>query len=236
MRPGDVTTTLVGLDGCRGGWVALAQTGDAVVAHFLATLDELDALSPCVAAIDIPIGLPDAGPRPCDTLARRALGRPRGSSVFPVPVRSVLGAATYAEACRLNRAADGRGISRQAWNLVPKIREADAYLRARPGSQTWLRESHPELAFARWAGHAMRFNKKSAAGRAERLRLVEARFGVGALAAARRALPARVAAADDVLDAFALLRTAARLAVGVAESLPGEPPCDGVGLRAEIVA
>ena len=155
--------TLVGLDSCRRGWVALIQIGlnGPVTARFLATLDGLGMLTPCVAAIDIPIGLTDAGPRRCDMLARAELGRPRGSSVFPAPVRVALAADSHAEACRLHRAADGRGLSAQTWGIVPKIREADEFCRARPGAQAWLRESHPELAFARIAGRPMRYNKKT---------------------------------------------------------------------------
>ena len=228
--------TLAGLDGCRGGWVAAISAGGTVRVCVLAALAELDALRPVVAAIDIPIGLPDAGPRLCDTLARRALGRPRGSSVFPVPVRGVLAAATYAEACHISRAADGRGVSRQAWGIVPKIRDADEFVRARPGAQAWLREAHPELAFARLGTGPMRSHKKTAAGRAERLAIVDGLFGEAVFAAARRAIPARLAAADDLLDALALLAVAGRVARGEAEPLPADPPRDGAGLVMEIVA
>jgi len=52
-------------------------------------------------AIDIPIGLLE-GPRVCDKAARKLLGQPRGSSVFPAPCRPALEAQcqrqTYAEA------------------------------------------------------------------------------------------------------------------------------------------
>ena len=38
-------------------------------------------------AIDIPIGIPEAGARPADREARALLG-PRRNSVFPAPVRA----------------------------------------------------------------------------------------------------------------------------------------------------
>ena len=81
---------MLGLDGCKGGWVgALLSPGGAVSWHFLADLRAGLALGADVVAVDIPIGLPDAGPRRCDQLARARLG-PRGSSVFPAPVRAAL--------------------------------------------------------------------------------------------------------------------------------------------------
>jgi hypothetical protein len=51
--------------------------------------------------IDIPIGLVDSaerGGRECDRLVRGELGRPRGSSVFPTPVRGVLAAQSHQQA------------------------------------------------------------------------------------------------------------------------------------------
>ena len=97
------------------------------------------------AAIDIPIGLADREPRSCDVAARRLLG-PRRSSIFPAPVRAVLEAASYAEACMLSRRASGRGISKQLYNILEKIRTVDAL--QSPRLQEQLFEMGPELSFA----------------------------------------------------------------------------------------
>lgn len=67
----------VGIDGCRGGWVAaLSRSANnrpafQVGAWLSALLTGLadDAL----VAIDVPIGLPEAGPRCCDLAARAFL-------------------------------------------------------------------------------------------------------------------------------------------------------------------
>src|SRR5271157_3482359 len=51
-----------------------------------------------IIAIDIPIGLLDAyeiGGRACDRAARKFLGKPRGNSIFPAPVRPVLAATLW---------------------------------------------------------------------------------------------------------------------------------------------
>src|SRR5437879_2446890 len=104
----------VGVDGCRGGWVCVTRLGHGapqilVVDCFASVLDRWpDA----VIAVDMPIGLPRAGSRACDGLARSRLGR-RRSSVFPAPVRPALHARTNAEASALHRAVDGRGVSAQ---------------------------------------------------------------------------------------------------------------------------
>ena len=101
-----------------------------------------------VVLIDMPIGLSEGGRdgRLCDQLGREALG-PRRSSLFPTPSRPVLSAPTYEAACQAHQSVTGMKISKQAWFLVPKIREVDAFLRSDACGRTRLRECHPELAF-----------------------------------------------------------------------------------------
>ena len=191
---------VAGVDGCRAGWVVATSDGVLdVVEH----IDAVLALDVAVIAIDMPIGLPDAGPRACDIAARKLLG-PRRSSVFATPVRATLAATDYADALARHRAADGRGLSKQAYHLLPKIRELDA----RAGDDR-LHESHPELAFTRLLGHPPAHPKRTALGRAERL----AALGLHAIAH----LPD--AAADDVLDALALVHTARHIAAGTGQRL-----------------
>jgi predicted RNase H-like nuclease len=171
-------------------------------------------------AVDIPIGLPDRGPRSCDVEARTRLG-PRRSSVFPAPVRAVLGCATWEEANARSRAVDGRGLPRQAFNLLPKIGEVDGLLS--PARQARIVEAHPELCFASIAGAPLLQPKRTVAGRDVRSALA------GVVPA-----PLSGAAADDVLDAHAALWTARRVAAGDEERLGGGER-DRRGLRMEIV-
>ena len=179
-------------------------------------------------AVDAPIGLVERGARACDVAARAVLG-PRRSSVFPAPLRPLLGAASYAEASRLRRAIEGKGLSRQTWAIVPKIVELDALLRAqrRPRAPS-LREVHPEVSFLKLnRDRPLAASKRKPEGRAERLALLRGWCGdaIDRALAERRAL---ACAADDVLDAFAALWTAERIARGAAISLPPEPPRDAV--------
>ena len=84
----------------------------------------------------------------------------------PLPV-----ADKHREACRRSRASapNGKGISRQTFNILPKIREADDLLQARPELRPVIREIHPELCFYELAGgRPMTYGKASRAGKDER--------------------------------------------------------------------
>lgn len=180
------------------------------------------------ATIDVPIGLTSDRARPVDTLARQRIG-PRRSSVFPAPVRPVLGAESFEEACEISRATRGTGISRQLFGILPKIRELDKI--ESPQLQQKLVEMHPEVSFAELAGAPMQFHKSKPEGRTERLHALRAAFpNVESVSAAR----VRGTQPDDVLDAFVGAWSARRFAIGVHRRLGGE--LDESGLRMEMIA
>jgi len=231
-------TTVAGIDGCRDGWLCVTKnlSSGACQARILKSIEELRSLEPrpYVIAVDIPIGLTESGSRACDVEARARLKAPRSSSVFPAPIRPVLRARTYAEACSIGQSIDGRKLSRQAWAIVPKIFEVDAFLRREAAGQTWVREVHPEVCFWAWnGGRAMIHRKKSVAGRLEREAIVQSRYEA-AHAVARTTLRRGTYAHDDLLDAFAALWSAERLAAGNALMLPQARRVDTFGLRMEI--
>ena len=141
-----------GIDGCRAGWVLVTTpvAGDGasqvdVVRDLAEVVSDLDSGQLVAVAIDVPIGLPVSGPRPCDVEARRLIG-PRRSSVFPAPSRAVLEAETYAEALAMSRAISGKGLSKQLFGIIPKIREVDRLLTCE--RQRSIVETHPEVCFA----------------------------------------------------------------------------------------
>jgi predicted RNase H-like nuclease len=222
----------VGADGCPAGWVcAVRCDAEPPAIAVVATFAELLAAWPdAIVAIDIPIGLPSRGPRVCDRLARARLG-PRRASVFPAPIRPSLEAASYAEANRICREVQARGMSIEAWNIVPKIRDVDSVISA--GLQDRVIEAHPELAFAEMSdSHPLIWSKKTPDGRSAREAALTAHLPLAsALLQQRR--PPRVAA-DDLLDAMATLWTAERYLRGAACRLPDEPERDERGLRMEI--
>jgi predicted RNase H-like nuclease len=189
--------------------------------------------------VDIPIGLRDSGDeeRLCDLEARRMLGAPRSSSVFPVPCRAALRAKEYHEANRINERHTGRRLSRQSWNIARKIREVDLLLRRHSRARRVVRETHPEILF--WAlngGQSMRYNKRTEAGFRERLQVLE-RHHPGSEAIVTSVLtkyPRKHVGRDDLLDALAAAVTA-RIGRRSLRSLPASPERDSTGLLMEIV-
>jgi predicted RNase H-like nuclease len=207
----------LGVDAYKGGWVALALgNGSVEGCQLYGRISELigDHPEAGVIAVDIPIGLPEKGPRQADVEARWFVG-PRRSSVFPTPSRAVLEASTYDEALALAQSLGGRGISRQSFALAPKILEVDAAASA----DERIVEVHPEVSFRAMADQPIAFPKKSWNGLLLRRRLLEAN---GVLLPDDLA-EGGLAPADDVLDAAAAAWTANRLAKGKAKALPDPP-------------
>ena len=111
---------------------------------------------PALIAVDMPIGLPERtglGGRAAENAIRPLLGT-RQSSVFSVPSRPAIYATSYAEACQIAAASSDppRKVSKQLFNIAPKIREVDEALRAKPEIADRVFEVHPELAFWRLNG------------------------------------------------------------------------------------
>lgn len=228
---------VVGIDGCRGGWIAAIAGSEpntpllAVEVHQAigVLLERVGAGEFAVATIDMPMGLTDSGPRPCDAATRSRLGH-RSSSVFSTPPRPLLHCVTHVDAVAAGRALDGRGISIQAFNLIPKIRELDEALTVDLVDR--VRESHPETAFAELAGSPLTSRKRTAEGRAERLGLLTAEFPRSTALLTGRL---RGAAADDLLDAVAITWSARRVVMGTAITL-GDGTVDrrGIPMRVSI--
>jgi predicted RNase H-like nuclease len=161
---------IAGVDGCPAGWYAvqlrpgLREIEGTVHARFDFLLQACPA--PACVAVDIPIGLRESGERACDQAARERLGA-RASSVFAAPLRGVLGATSHEEASARRRAIEGKGMSIQAYNILRKVEEVDAALRAAPVQAQRVHETHPEVCFLQMnAGQPLAHGKKTAAGRA----------------------------------------------------------------------
>lgn len=235
---------LFGVDSCPAGWVVVTSDAalmsiefDIVGVSEIGRLFERCAAAGGQVAIDIPIGLPDSGSRRCDLAARNYLRTPRASSVFPAPCRATLPAGNYAEACALNIAACGRKLSLQTFGILGRIRCVDEAIS--PELQRSVRESHPEVVFARLSGEdrGLELSKKTLSGCELRQRLLWGHLPGVDVDAARARLGRSRVAPDDLLDALACLIAAQHLARGEALVLPGGPiERDRRGLRMEIVA
>jgi predicted RNase H-like nuclease len=196
---------VVGIDGTKGGWVAIAFDSDGhfasdhMVSDVASNFAEFDAAR--IIAIDVPIGF---GPRRADAAARAYLsGTP--SVVFTTPSRDLLEGPF----------GPGLGISAQSHALGPRVLHLTQLAR----SDARFREVHPEVSFrAMNGGRPLGHRKKSAAGALIRIELLR-REGIeltGLTEAASAPL-------DDVLDAAAAAWSAYRIFTGEAKSLPDPP-------------
>lgn len=227
---------VVGMDGCRGGWVCCEVHEHGGIAFSL--VERLGALcADCgLCCVDMPIGLAERGARAADVAAKRVLGR-WNARVFLTPARGVFACAEYPAANVLSRELTGKGLSKQMWHIMPKIREVDDALRDGPRLRGVVRECHPEICFWGLGGGVIGVNKKTPEGFAARLAVLE-RFVPGAadrVGDALRALPKGAAQADDVVDALVCAVTAAGVWDGSLRTLPESPERDGRGLAMEMV-
>ena len=226
---------LAGVDGCTGGWIAVLARGGAFAQArvvMVAAFADILALPerPAVVAIDMPVGLPERslGGRAAERSLRLVLGK-RRSSVFSIPSRVAVHAENYGEARRLALATSEppRSLSKQAFNIFPKIREIDVLLRGKPALAARVRECHPEGSFRMMRGAPLAFAKLKAEGARERRALLLEQGFAPALLDAK---PPRGAKTDDVFDACAALWTAARIADGTATRHPEALEHDAQGL------
>jgi predicted RNase H-like nuclease len=232
-RPASYDGSVLGVDGCKAGWVGVLLDGETATAIVGATIGDLVTAARlahpdlAVVGIDIPIGLPDTAPRQADVLARTRLPSRRKSSIFPAPTRIASAATTHPEASAANREAAGVGLSAQAFGLVPKILEVDAYVRSPKACR--IVEVHPEVSFAAMDPACVVLSKRTKAGHQARQDALRAAGVTPPPYVARRGY-----SADDLLDACAAAWSARRVAAGVAESLPDPPETFSDGLPASI--
>jgi len=235
-------TTVVGVDGCKSGWIACWRSASRrLQAQVYADATALLAAhrDARVIGVDVPIGLSEHGPRASDALARQVLGGHRASSIFSAPVRGVLHARTQAEASALHKAIDGRGFGVQSFGILPKIREWDDALAADATAPGRVREVHPELSFAAMNaaqggdGKGLVASKKSDDGHAQRIALLARHFPRRAI---ERLLADRASGVgrDDLIDALAVLWSAQRIERAQAHCLPPTPVRDRTGLASAI--
>ena len=203
---------VVGAGGFRAALVAPTLAG--LIAEAEADL----GVPMAVVGVDIPIGLVEAPRRHADVAARAYVGA-RRSSVFWTPHRAAIDAADQAAANVVLGELGMPGVSAQAWNLVPRIRDAAAVAAA----DDRVVEVFPEASFRAMAGTDLAHGKKVAAGALQRLALLASADPPIVLPSDPAVLgPAGSVALDDLFDAAAAAWTAWRVAHGLAEAL-GDP-------------
>lgn len=241
-----MTQRVLGIDGCPMGWVVVSHPVDRPdqatieIADNFADILKIGA-DAAMIAIDMPIGLPDRigpGGRGCDVAARKVLGQ-RQSAVFAMPSRAAVMCDDYRAACdiALNTSEPPRKISKQAFNLFPKIREVDCLMT--PARQDRIVETHPEVAFWSLNGRVPLDTAKKIKSRPNPDGLAARRKLLHGAGYAKQFLEAQhfkrsIAGTDDVLDAVVNASAATRILSGTGVRFPEAPDKDSKGLRMEI--
>ncbi|MEM8973675.1 MAG: DUF429 domain-containing protein [Pseudomonadota bacterium] len=237
---------VAGVDGCPAGWISVIHPVGAAqdaelkfFPHFAEILDHQPQIQ--IIAVDIPIGLSQiasTGGRTADRLARANLGD-RQSAVFSVPSRSAVACEHYRDACEaaLQTSDPPRKVSKQTFNLFPKIREVDNLMS--PELQNRVFECHPEVAFWALNGEVSLAMAKKVKSRPNppglqyRVSLLtDAGYSDDLLTS--NPFPKSKVGPDDILDACAAAWSAERILAGTARCFPVQPEYDARGLRMEI--
>ena len=227
----------LGVDACPFGWISLIIKQSQY--WELKKFEEIEQLwnkynIANIILIDIPIGLrSNSGePRLCDSMARTYLTGKRSSCIFPTPCRKALDSTTYEEANRINRETTGKGLSKQTYNIMGKIRKVDDLLREDESAPEIFIESQPEVCFtALNHDEPLENYKKEKQGVKQRLRLLESywRFERNPFEIGHKAYKRSEVAIDDILDAW-VLGISAALGRENLKYLPENYECDEEGL------
>ncbi|MCY3863439.1 MAG: DUF429 domain-containing protein [bacterium] len=225
---------VAGVDGTRGGWVMATTStipGSPVEFWLSTSFAEIWARARkrrlLAVAIDMPIGLPDKVRRRSDREAKDLLG-PRRSSLFWTPSLYLLESADHTRANKLSKRVTGQGLSIQAFNLLPKVREVRGVLSPAdlaPQAQPQAAEVHPETSLAVLAGKPMSISKHRRGGIAERFAALEPEFDRLQWELVHKERPCEL---HDLIDATAAAWTARRMAAGTAMIL-GQGEVDATG-------
>lgn len=232
IQPTRPASWVAGVDGSRAGWVVarLAVAGDesatiGIETSFDRLVSELFNGALVGIAVDMPIGLATTKPRASDAIVRKRLGV-RRASLFPTPPRGALNTTDYATALVAARAAFGRGISKQTYNLLPRIREIDEVVS--PDLFPRVCEAHPETSFVELTGAPLSEPKRTALGLEQRINALSSEIPNVAQLVADRPTATKP---DDIVDALAAAWTARRVHLGTARWLGDLADLDDRGHR-----
>ena len=226
----------IGVDGCRGGWIA------AVLDHGDLRLESYESINSLIERypsfdaflIDMAIGLrnrPDQV-RP-DDAARKELGA-KGSSVFPIPSWDAVYAKGEEAQKETNLQTLGKSLAKQSLAIIPKIREVDEFLNGHPEYKNRILESHPEVDFARLNGSVLMSRKKEEPGPYERISILSEFLGKEELSGIYGKAKELKCNQDDLIDAICLAVTGALYTHGQCETIPEKPEPDENGLLMQL--
>tara|TARA_B100000767_G_scaffold239865_1_gene235340 strand:- start:197 stop:886 length:690 start_codon:yes stop_codon:yes gene_type:complete len=216
-------SSVIGIDGCRAGWItAKLDDKNSLSFHIVKNLndDYLKNNNLSHIGIDIPLELSHTGKRLAEIEARVLLKK-RACTIFSPPTLNALTAKNYIDACEVNFKECGKRISKQSWNLFPKIIETHKFLENNSISKLEVFEVHPELSFM--AMNDMRLieaSKKTDIGKEIRIKLILKFFSNFSFESVRNQYKKNQVLDDDILDSISVLWSTQRIVDNIAQFVP----------------
>ena len=232
-----LSITSIGVDGCKGGWIAaILKQGKLVIEKYSSIKEIIEDYSDFDEfLIDMVIGFPSKKEhlRP-DTYARKIINE-RTSTIFPAPCRQAVYAKTVSEAYDQNERVLGKKFTPLTVGIIPKMRELDSYFQVNTEYKNVIKESHPEVCFARLNGRTVLSKKSELDGMEERINILSnyiPDLKLNKIAVLAKSLKCSI---DDIIDAICLAVTANIVNQGDFEIIPEDPMSDETGLLMQMV-
>lgn len=229
----------LGVDGCKGGWIAASIDNGELYLNKYTDFQKLvfDNNQFDGMLVDMVMGLPgnteQYDKRP-DGIARRII-KPRTSTIFAVPTRQAVYECTKEKQKGANLSAIGKGLSEQTIAIIPKMRELDEFLLENREYMNVIRESHPEVCFARLNGEVIMTVKSERDGIADRVQVLSMYLHDLSEDYVKESAKKLGCKPDDILDAICLAVTANLDAQGRTEIIPEKPSTDDKGIKMQMV-
>ena len=217
-------SSVIGIDGCKAGWI-IAKTleNESISFQIIKNLNDLKRINVSHIGIDIPLQLSHTGKRFAEIEARSLL-KNRACTIFTPPTLNALRAKNYMDACEVNFNECGKRISKQSWNLFPKIKEAQEFLDNKSINKLRVFEVHPELSFMAMNDMILvQASKKTDIGREIRIKLIQKFFPKFSFESVRNEYKKNQTLDDDILDSVSVLWSTQRIVDNIANFVPKDP-------------
>ena len=219
-------SSVIGIDGCKAGWI-IAKTleNESISFQIIKNLNDvyLEGINVSHIGIDIPLQLSHTGKRFAEIEARSLL-KNRACTIFTPPTLNALRAKNYIDACEINFKECGKRVSKQSWNLFPKIIEAHKFLETNSISKLEVFEVHPELSFMAMNDmNLIEASKKTETGKEIRIKLIQKFFPNFSFESVRNQYKKNQVLDDDILDSISVLWSTQRIVDNIAQFVPKDP-------------
>ena len=230
------TGMYIGVDGCKGGWIASVYDRGSFEIKKYFSIEELVEANKNYneLLIDMVIGLQSNKDEVRPDNAARALIPGRTSTIFAVPARQAVYADTRKQIREANKNALGKDLPAQAIAIIPKMRELDEFLQENPTHKNRLKESHPEVCFSRLNGSVVMSRKADGEGITERVGIIKQYMPEITEEYIYQEAKRFKCNADDIVDSIVLCITANLTAQGKTDVIPETVQEDVTGLKMQM--